>query len=78
MERELLIERTQPGLAAAQARGRLGGRRRSFTADQRRAAQRLYDPRVMTMDQIAAAVGSSPSTIYRDLVTDGRRPADQP
>jgi len=33
MERELLIERTQSGLAAA--RGRVGGRHRSFTAEQR-------------------------------------------
>ena len=30
MERELLVERTQSGLAAARARGRVGGRRRSF------------------------------------------------
>lgn len=43
MERELLIERTQSGLAAARARGRVGGRRRSYTPTQAREAQRLYD-----------------------------------
>jgi DNA invertase Pin-like site-specific DNA recombinase len=75
MERELLIERTQSGLATARARGRVGGRRRSFTAVQEREAQRLYDLQVMTMDQIAAAVGSSASTVYRYLVIDGRRTA---
>jgi DNA invertase Pin-like site-specific DNA recombinase len=32
MERELLIERTQSGLAAARARGRVGGRRRAVHA----------------------------------------------
>jgi DNA invertase Pin-like site-specific DNA recombinase len=31
MERELLIERTQSGFTAARARGRVGGRRRTFT-----------------------------------------------
>jgi DNA invertase Pin-like site-specific DNA recombinase len=67
MERELLIERTQSGLAAARARGRVGGRRRSFTAAQEREAQRLYNLRVMTLEQIAAAIGSSTSTVYRYL-----------
>jgi DNA invertase Pin-like site-specific DNA recombinase len=40
-ERESLVERTQPGLAAAHARGRVGGRRRTFTQAQARKAQRL-------------------------------------
>ena len=48
MERELLIERTQSGLAAARARGRVGGRRRSFSAEQEREAQRLYELRQLT------------------------------
>jgi DNA invertase Pin-like site-specific DNA recombinase len=67
MERELLIERTQSGLAAARARGHVGGRRRAFTPAQEREAQRLYETRQMTMDQIAKAVGSSSSTVYRYL-----------
>jgi DNA invertase Pin-like site-specific DNA recombinase len=67
MERELLIERTQSGLAAARARGRVGGRRRSFTPAQEREAQRLYDLRSMTVEQIARALSSSPSTVYRYL-----------
>ena len=73
MERELLIERTQSGLAAARARGRVGGRRRSFTAEQEREAQRLYDRRQLTAEQIAKAVGTSTSSLYRYLhVTDAR------
>jgi DNA invertase Pin-like site-specific DNA recombinase len=67
MERELLVERTQSGLAAARARGRVGGRRRSFTTAQEIEAQRLYDSGQMTVDQIARAVKSSPATIYRYL-----------
>ena len=67
MERELLIERTQSGLAAARARGRVGGRRRTFTTAQQREAQRLYETRAMTVEQIAKAIGSSSTTIYRYL-----------
>jgi DNA invertase Pin-like site-specific DNA recombinase len=73
MERELLIERTQSGLAAARARGRVGGRRRAFTSAQEREAQRLYETRQMTVEQIARAVGSSPTTVYRYLKLDGVR-----
>jgi DNA invertase Pin-like site-specific DNA recombinase len=67
MERELIIERTHSGLAAARARGRVGGRRRAFTTAQEREAQRLYETQQMTMEQIAKAVGSSSSTVYRYL-----------
>jgi DNA invertase Pin-like site-specific DNA recombinase len=72
MERELLVERTQSGLAAARARGRVGGRRRSYTSGQQREAQRLYDTGQMTVDQVARAVDSSTTTVYRYLdVRDG-------
>ena len=74
MERELLIERTQSGLAAARARGRVGGRRRSFTAAQKEKPSGLYDLRQLTAEQIAKAVGSSTSSLYRYLnVSDPRR-----
>jgi DNA invertase Pin-like site-specific DNA recombinase len=71
MERELLIERTQSGLAAARARGRVGGRRRAFTPAQEREAQRLYDSGALTVDQIARAVGSSTTTVYRYITPNG-------
>jgi transposase-like protein len=45
--------------------GRVGGRRRTFTPAQQRDAQRLYETRQMTMEQIAKAIGSSASTVYR-------------
>jgi len=69
MERELLVERTQSGLAAARARGRVGGRRRSYTAPQEREARRLYESGALTVEQIARAVGSSTTTVYRYLNT---------
>lgn len=34
MERELIVERTRAGLAAAKAEGRIGGRRPKFTSEQ--------------------------------------------
>jgi DNA invertase Pin-like site-specific DNA recombinase len=72
MERDLLVERTQSGLAAARARGRVGGRRRTFTTAQEREAQRLYNTGQMTVEQIARVVGSSVTTVYRYLeVGDG-------
>jgi DNA invertase Pin-like site-specific DNA recombinase len=77
MERHLLIERTQSGLAAARARGRVGGRRRSYTAQQEQQAQRLYDQRELTVDEIARVVGASPTTVWRYLITyqrDGEAP----
>jgi DNA invertase Pin-like site-specific DNA recombinase len=73
MERDLLIERTQSGLAAARARGRVGGRRRSFTETQAREAQRLYNLGQLTVDQIARAIGSSPTTVYRYISVDHGR-----
>jgi DNA invertase Pin-like site-specific DNA recombinase len=73
MERELLIERTQSGLAAARARGHAGGRRRSYSVAQEREARRLYDIGQMTVEQIARAVGSSTTTVYRYLPMAGGR-----
>jgi DNA invertase Pin-like site-specific DNA recombinase len=67
MERSLLIERTSSGLAAARARGRVGGRRRSVTDSQAKRAQKLYDEGHLTVSEIAKAVGVSRATVYRYL-----------
>ncbi|WP_329536213.1 hypothetical protein OG568_48170 [Streptomyces sp. NBC_01450] len=48
---------TNDGLASAPARGRVGGRRPKLTADQAPLAQRLYDERGKTVQQIADMVG---------------------
>jgi DNA invertase Pin-like site-specific DNA recombinase len=42
-ERNLIRERTQAGLAAARARGRIGGRPKALTGRQLSIAQSLYD-----------------------------------
>lgn len=65
MERELLVERTHSGLAAARAAGRVGGKRRVITDRQIAKAQALYDEHRFTMAEIARVVESSPATLYR-------------
>src|SRR6185437_11705904 len=52
MERDLLVERTSSGLAAARARGRVGGRRRSYTSAQEKRARKLYDEGNLTVSEI--------------------------
>lgn len=72
MERELLVERTQSGLAAARAQGRVGGRRRSISEQQIQRAQQLYDERRFTMAEISRLVGVSPATLYRYVQVGGQ------
>lgn len=66
-ERELIVERTNDGLTAARARGRVGGRKRKLTAEKLATARKLYDERELTVQQIADVVGCSRATLYREL-----------
>jgi DNA invertase Pin-like site-specific DNA recombinase len=64
MERGLIIERTNAGLAAARARGRMGGRERTVTpADERRAIRMLRAGKAVP--EVAKALGVSKSLIYQ-------------
>ena len=63
-ERALIRERTRAGLAAARARGRVGGRRKRLCEEQRRHAVELYRSRQRTVKEICALVGVSRSTLY--------------
>ena len=67
-ERRLIQERTQAGLVAARARGRLGGRR-PIRADDPRVvtAKRLHKDRGLRIDQICKMLGISRPTFYRYL-----------
>ena len=67
MERDLLIERTNSGLAAARARGRSGGRKREFSPAAARKAQEQYDKGEMSVADIARLNGVSRQTLYRYL-----------
>ena len=56
-ERALIRERTQAGLQAARARGRLGGRRKRLSTQQRAHAVDLYRERQHTVKEICALMG---------------------
>ncbi|MER5422763.1 recombinase family protein [Streptosporangium roseum] len=70
LQRELIVANTNDGLAAARARGRVGGRRPRLTADQAALAQQLYDAREKTVQQIADLFGVPRSTVYGHLDRD--------
>lgn len=67
MEVELLRERTRAGLAAARARGRVGGRPRALDTTKLQVVKTLMAGGELTVSQIAAQVGVTTSTLYRAL-----------
>jgi DNA invertase Pin-like site-specific DNA recombinase len=73
MERDLLIERTNSGLAASRARGRKGGRKREFSPKAVRKAQERYDKGELSVAEIARIAGVSRQTLYRYLEIDRNR-----
>ena len=66
-ERDLIRERTNAGLAAARARGRVGGRPPVMTPEKVKVARQLYDSKECTVEAIAKTLGVSRKTIYRHL-----------
>lgn len=66
MERELIRERTNAGLTAARARGRLGGRKRKLDESKLDAARKLLDAKV-EVGVVAKNLGVSRTTLYRAL-----------
>ena len=66
IERTLIVDRTKSGLAAARARGRVGGRPPKDPS-KLKAAISLYQAREMTIKEIKKATGVSASTLYRAL-----------
>lgn len=67
LERDVLVERTLAGLAAARARGRVGGRRPTVTPVKLAAAQAMLREERHTLAQVAEAVGVSRTALYRAL-----------
>lgn len=66
-QRELIVEGTHEGLAAARARGRTGGRKPKLTDKQVTHARALYSGREHTVSDIAKLLGVSRQTVYRAL-----------
>lgn len=64
-ERNRLVERTKAGIAAARARGRIGGRPPALTAKQiQKARAMLKDPEI-TVTEVCEHFGVSRSTLYK-------------
>ncbi len=65
-ERDLIRERTNAGLAAARARGRVGGRPRKLKTNGKVAlARRMFADQSHSIPEMCAALGISRATFYR-------------
>lgn len=70
-ERELIVERTRAGLAAARARGRTGGRPRKMTPSKiRMAMAAMADPNAKA-SLVAQELGITTTTLYDYVNGDG-------
>ena len=70
-ERELIVERTRAGLAAARARGRLGGRPRKMDVAMLRMAMRAMAERDTKAQDLARRLGITTTTLYMYVNGDG-------
>ncbi len=70
-ERELIIERTQAGLAAARARGRKGGRPRKMDRTTLMMAMTALADQKSNAGDVAKRLGITTSTLYDYLNGDG-------
>jgi DNA invertase Pin-like site-specific DNA recombinase len=71
MERELVVERTRAGLAAARKHGRVGGRKRRMTDGKVESARKLLSGGMPPRD-VARNLGVSVPTLYRWLPASER------
>jgi DNA invertase Pin-like site-specific DNA recombinase len=77
-ERDLIRERTNAGLAAARARGRVGGRPRKLASNGKVAlAWRLFEDPNHSIQDICSTLGISRSTFYR-YIREGKAQAQNP
>ena len=70
MERELIVERTRAGLAAARVQGRGGRRRRVMTEEVVERCRRMLENGA-TRQQIADVIGVNVKTLYKYLPSKG-------
>lgn len=63
-ERNLIRERTNAGLAATRARGKLGGRKKSLSANEQRRAVEMYKRKNHTVQQICKMMNITKPTLY--------------
>jgi DNA invertase Pin-like site-specific DNA recombinase len=66
-ERNLIRERTQAGLKAARARGRVGGRKPSLKSEQIVILRAMYESKAHTVQEICQVFNITKPTFYRYL-----------
>ncbi len=66
-ERDLIRERTLAGLAAARARGKLGGRPKALDTKQATLARALYNAKEPSVKEICTLLGIGKTIFYRYL-----------
>lgn len=66
LEREMIVSRTNAGLAAAKARGRVGGRKELVTKDKAITAKKMLDEG-MSGAEVSKVIGLSKATMYRGI-----------
>ncbi len=72
-ERNLIKERTQAGLAAARARGRLGGRPKSLDENKRKVVVDLYNKKELMVKEICEMMEISKPTLY-SYIRESQKP----
>ena len=72
-ERDIIRERTLAGLAAARARGRMGGRPRNLDDKKKRHAVMLHSDPTNSVEDICRTLGISKATLYRYLAEQKSR-----
>ena len=66
-ERNIIRERTQAGLSAARARGRVGGRKPLLNEKQKREIRALLKDPSIAVSDVAKRYGVSRTTIYKSV-----------
>jgi DNA invertase Pin-like site-specific DNA recombinase len=72
-ERDIIRERTQAGLTAARARGRIGGKPRALTDRQAQMARQLYADKTHSIADICKTLGISRTTLWRYVKAEEQR-----
>jgi DNA invertase Pin-like site-specific DNA recombinase len=81
LERDMIQVRTLDGLAAARARGRVGGRKAKLTDAQAAEVRKLYAAKDKTVAEIGELFGITRESVYRYLkqpAQDDAQPAAKP
>jgi DNA invertase Pin-like site-specific DNA recombinase len=70
-ERNLIVERTQAGLRAGRARGKLGGRPKKLTDEQKDLLRKMHSDKTITLQTIVDTFKISKATMY-NVVHEGK------